>query len=178
MEKIYTAKQLEEAKGLAYEELDPVTVDVKSVFAGSSEAVKAVNKEEDISYEASKEENEAEEAYDENDPALTCAKIQRATAYLTNVLKALGLEKFEINPVKKGDMVILDIGGEDGFLCHSPVPYHFGGQQRGRELLPLKHRLLRLPRQEEGNPGGSCRKDRKKGIEAGQTCGLGAYEPL
>lgn len=148
MEKIYTAKQLEEAKELAYEEFEtlgadrddvaitileqpvkklfgtkgeyrikaewnPVTVDVKSVFAGSSEAVKAVNKEEDISYEASKEENEAEEAYDENDPALTCAKIQRATAYLTNVLKALGLEKFEINPVKKGDMVILDIEGED-----------------------------------------------------------------
>ncbi len=52
-------------------------------------------------------------AGDENDPALTCAKIQRATKYLTNVLNALGLEGFEIKPVKSGDMVVLDIEGDN-----------------------------------------------------------------
>ncbi|MCM1298895.1 MAG: KH domain-containing protein, partial [[Eubacterium] siraeum] len=145
MEKIFTAKQLEEAKELAYSDFEaqgadrddvaitileqpvkklfgtkgeykikaewnPVTVDVKSVFANSSEAAR---EEAPASSESLRQESDTAQEQDENDPALTCAKIQRATAYLTSVLKALGLEGFEIRTVKKGDMVILDIEGED-----------------------------------------------------------------
>lgn len=99
-------------------EWNRVEVDVKSVFASSSEAVR--NEEEntakpaDISPEYQPTQTAAADSEtDENDPALTCAKIQRATAYLTTVLKKLGTESFSINPVKKGDSVVLDIEGDD-----------------------------------------------------------------
>lgn len=145
MEKIYTAKLLEEAKEQAYREFEaegadrdeieitileqPVKklfgtkgeykikaewtpiedeVDIKSVFAASPEAVKTetpVYREAAVSAPA--------ETDEENDPALTCAKIQRATKYLTEVLQKLGIEDFRINPVKKGEMVVLDIEGND-----------------------------------------------------------------
>lgn len=146
MEKIYTAKLLEDAKELAYNDFEaqgadrddvaitileqpvkklfgtkgeykikaewnPINVDVKSVFADidiEEDAEKDSEQTDDYEYEA-----KDSAANDENDPALTCAKIQRATKYLTNVLNALGLEGFEIKPVKSGDMVVLDIEGEN-----------------------------------------------------------------
>lgn len=149
MEKIYSAKLLEDAKEQAYREFEaegadrdeiditileqpvkklfgtkgefkikaewnPVEVDVKSVFAASVEAVK--EKDEPAPAHASvdidKPKAEASEN-NENDPALTCAKIQRATAYITNVLQKLGIENFTVNPVKNGDSVVLDIEGDD-----------------------------------------------------------------
>lgn len=145
MEKIYTAKLLEEAKEQAYSEFEaqgadrdeveitileqpvkklfgtkgeykikaewnPVEdeVDIKSVFSSSAD-------EEKEEAPAVRESSSAEEAESEGeeDPALTCAKIQRATKYLTEVLQKLGIEDFNINPVKKGDMVVLDIEGND-----------------------------------------------------------------
>ena len=39
-------------------------------------------------------------------------KVRSAIEYLTNVLHALGLEKFEITPVKRDGNVVLDITGE------------------------------------------------------------------
>lgn len=145
MEKIYTAKLLEEAKEQAYSEFEaqgadrdeveitileqpvkklfgtkgefkikaewnPVEdeVDIKSVFSSPSDEEKkeAPAVRESSSYDEAESEGE-------EDPALTCAKIQRATKYLTEVLQKLGIEDFKINPVKKGDMVVLDIEGND-----------------------------------------------------------------
>lgn len=145
MEKIYTAKLLEEAKEQAYSEFEaqgadrdeveitileqpvkklfgtkgefkikaewnPVEdeVDIKSVFSSPSDE----EKEEAPAVRESSSYDEAE-SEGEEDPALTCAKIQRATKYLTEVLQKLGIEDFKINPVKKGDMVVLDIEGND-----------------------------------------------------------------
>lgn len=150
MEKIYSAKLLEDAKEQAYREFEaegadrdeiditileqpvkklfgtkgeykikaewnPVEVDVKSVFAASVEAVKEKNEPAPAHVDADKPEAAKAEApvNDENDPALTCAKIQRATAYITNVLQKLGIENFTVNPVKNGDSVVLDIEGDD-----------------------------------------------------------------
>lgn len=151
MEKIYSAKLLEDAKEQAYKDFEaegadrdeieitileqpvkklfgtkgefkikaewtPVEVDVKSVFAASSEAVKeetpavAAAPAADKTTEADTV-RESEE--DGEDPALTCAKIQRATVYLTEVLKKLGIEEFTITPVKRGETVVLDIEGSD-----------------------------------------------------------------
>ena len=39
-------------------------------------------------------------------------KVQTAIGYLTDVLKALGLDGFTITPYKRGGMVVLDISGE------------------------------------------------------------------
>lgn len=137
MEKIFTAKLLEDAKEQAYREFEeqgadrdeveitileqpvkklfgskgdykisavwnPVEVNLKEVFGSSDEQNETAEK-------AAVEESEAVE----NDPALTCAKIQRATKYLSGVLTALGLENFSINPVKKGETVVLDIEGDN-----------------------------------------------------------------
>lgn len=140
MEKIFTAKLLEDAKEQAYREFEeqgadrdeveitileqpvkklfgtkgeykisavwnPVEVNLKEVFGndGEDEAKETVSV--DVVNSADSE--------SENDPALTCAKIQRATKYLTRVLTCLGLEGFTITPVKKGDTVVLDIEGEN-----------------------------------------------------------------
>ena len=147
MERIYTAKLLEDAKEQAYKEFEaegadrdeveitileqpvkklfgtkgeykisaswtPVEVDVKEVFKSS-----AYSSNDD---EAEEENDEIEsvtaaqtEDGGENDPALTCAKIRRATKYLTRVLELLGCSDFTITPVKKGDLVVLDIEGEN-----------------------------------------------------------------
>lgn len=150
MEKIYSAKLLEDAKEQAYREFEaegadrdevditileqpvkklfgtkgefkikaewnPVEVDVKSVFAASVEAVKEKDEPAPANVDIDKPKAEKVEASDndENDPALTCAKIQRATAYITNVLQKLGIESFTVNPVKNGDSVVLDIEGDD-----------------------------------------------------------------
>lgn len=39
-------------------------------------------------------------------------KVQTAIKYLTDVFHALGLEKFEITPIKRGGSIVLDISGE------------------------------------------------------------------
>ena len=154
MEKIYSAKLLEDAKEQAYKEFEaegadrdeiditileqpvkklfgtkgefkikaewnPVEVDVKSVFAASVEAVKEEKEKEaepapaPVDFDKPQAEKAEETNNGENDPALTCSKIQRATAYLTAVLQKLGIESFTINPVKNGDSVVLDIEGDD-----------------------------------------------------------------
>lgn len=154
MEKIYSAKLLEDAKEQAYKEFEaegadrdeiditileqpvkklfgtkgefkikaewnPVEVDVKSVFAASVEAVKEEKEKEaepapaPVDFDKPQAEKAKEANNSESDPALTCAKIQRATAYLTAVLQKLGIESFTINPVKNGDSVVLDIEGDD-----------------------------------------------------------------
>lgn len=154
MEKIYSAKLLEDAKEQAYKEFEaegadrdeiditileqpvkklfgtkgefkikaewnPVEVDVKSVFAASVEAVKEEKEKESepapapVDFDKPQAEKAEEANNGESDPALTCAKIQRATAYLTAVLQKLGIESFTINPVKNGDSVVLDIEGDD-----------------------------------------------------------------
>lgn len=153
MERIYSAKQLEDAKKQAYEEFEaegaerdeieftileqpvkklfstkgeyrikaewnPVEVDVKSVFASSVEAVREEEKgkkadPEPVGAAETEREDKSSASEKAEDPALTCAKIQRATAYLTDVLKKLGMENFSITPVKRGETVVLDIEGSD-----------------------------------------------------------------
>ncbi len=95
----------------------PVEVDVKSVFASSPDS----GDEEEIR-ETAKADNDDEEDYsnavedggiETDDPALSCAKIKRATKYLTSVLEHLGCSGFTITPVKQGDLVVLDIEGDN-----------------------------------------------------------------
>lgn len=143
MERTYTAKLLEDAKEQAYREFEaegadrdeveitileqpvkklfgtkgeykisaswtPVEVDVKEVFKSSIYS----DAEDEAEDSADAAEGETEEG-GENDPALTCAKIRRATKYLITVLELLGCSGFTITPVKKGDLVVLDIEGEN-----------------------------------------------------------------
>ena len=136
MEKTYTAKLLEEAKEQAYREFEEMGADrdevqitileqpVKKLFGSKgdykisavwepigAEAVKAAPVQSIADDEEQPPVPEAMEADD--DTILNCAKIQRATKYLTSVLTALGTENFTIEPVRKGDMVILNIVGDN-----------------------------------------------------------------
>ncbi|MBD5080929.1 MAG: KH domain-containing protein [Ruminococcaceae bacterium] len=156
MEKIFTAKLLEDAKEQAYLEFEeqgadrdeveitileqpvkklfgtkgeykikaewnPVEVNIKEVFGTADEeeekaedSVSAPAVESAVSLPVDTADNDNGGDNDnDKDRALTCAKIQRATAYLTKVLTGLGLEGFTITPIKKGDTVILDIEGEN-----------------------------------------------------------------
>ncbi|MDE7280377.1 MAG: protein jag [Ruminiclostridium sp.] len=152
MEKIFTAKLLEDAKEQAYREFEeqgadrdeveitileqpvkklfgtkgeykikaewnPVEVNIKEVFGTADDDSREDEKAEEresLHYAESAVSLPVDDASDnDSDPALTCAKIQRATAYLTRVLTGLGLEGFTITPVKKGDTVVLDIEGEN-----------------------------------------------------------------
>ena len=138
MEKIYTAKLLEEAKEQAYREFEEMGADrdevqitileqpVKKLFGSkgdykisaawepigaenAKETAAPVHYEEDVKEQPAAAANET----DDDDAILNCAKIQRATKYLTSVLTALGTENFTIEPVRKGDMVILNIAGDN-----------------------------------------------------------------
>ena len=134
MEKIYTAKLLEEAEEQAYREFEEMGADrdevqitileqpVKKLFGSKGdykisavwepiieETIKVVQNADDDEQQAVSP--AAAEADDET--VLNCAKIQRATKYLNSVLKALGIESFTIRPVRKGDMVILNIEGDN-----------------------------------------------------------------
>ena len=132
MEKIYTAKLLDEAKEQAYSEFEALGADrdevqitileqpVKKLF-GSKGDYRISAKWEPVGVEPAADEP-AEETDDtvqtaaqemDDDTILNCAKIQRATKYLTQVLKALDTEDFTIQPVRKGDMVILNIVGDN-----------------------------------------------------------------
>lgn len=143
MERTYTAKLLEDAKEQAYKEFEaegadrdeveitileqpvkklfgtkgeykisaawnPVEVDVKEVFKSAYDDNDDDDAEDEDIFESS-----GTAAEGEDDPALTCAKIRRATKYLTAVLELLGCSDFTITPVKKGDLVVLDIEGEN-----------------------------------------------------------------
>ena len=139
MQKEYTAKLLEEAKEQAYREFEEMGADrdevqitileqpVKKLF-GSKGDYKISAVWEPIGTETVKaaaaplhtaDSYEEEQVVDpkaaeaDDDTILNCAKIQRATKYLTSVLTALGTENFSIQPVRKGDMVILNIVGEN-----------------------------------------------------------------
>lgn len=138
MEKIYSAKLLEEAKEQAYSEFEALGADrdevqitileqpVKKLFGSKGDykisavwepiGTEAVVKEPAVSSEQDTVEDTrpAAAAQDvDDDTILNCAKIQRATKYLTQVLKTLGIEDFTIEPVRKGDMVILNIAGDN-----------------------------------------------------------------
>lgn len=63
--------------------------------------------DEDISADED-ERGELPEDFDVN----KSVKVQTAIKYLTDVLKALGLENFAITPIKKNGNVVLDISGE------------------------------------------------------------------
>ncbi len=132
MEKIFTAKTVDEAKELAAQEYG-VTVDEidfeileqprKGLFGLKGEArVNAV-------YNAPVEETVASEPTEE--PAVTAiddeetegelpadfdiessAKVKAAKQYLTDVLHALKLENFEITAIRKDNNIVLDISGE------------------------------------------------------------------
>ena len=142
MEKEFTAKTVEEAKALAEQEFgvsaDEIEFEImeqprKSLFGGlKGEArVKAIYDpseekpveraftppEEDTDDAASDPGDIAEEIDEDGElPAnfdvSRSLKVRSAIEYLTNVLHALGLEKFEITPIKRDGNVVLDITGE------------------------------------------------------------------
>lgn len=98
---------------------------VKAIYSPSEEkpgesAPAAYEKEEsedDVEAEAdSYDESESytEEGNDlpENFDVSSSLKVRSAIEYLTSVLRALGLEKFEITPIKRDGNVVLDITGE------------------------------------------------------------------
>ncbi len=93
---------------------NPVEVNLKEVFGNDTDNAEETSDEENAGSAVNTEyaQDIGADASDENDPVLTCAKIQRATKYLTRVLNRLGLENFTIKPVKKGETVVLDIEGD------------------------------------------------------------------
>lgn len=135
MVKEFTAKTLDDAKALAAQEfgvsVDEIDFEIleqprKGLFGMKGEArVKAIYEaptvEEEIPVEAVEEaapEAFEDDAADEN-TALpedfdidSSLKVKAAKQYLTDVLHALGLENFEITPIKKDGNVVLDISGE------------------------------------------------------------------
>lgn len=131
MEKIYTGKLLEEAEEQAYSEFEALGADrdevqitildqpVKKLFGTKGEFKISAKWEPAEEAEAAPAdyddaEDKSEAPADADDEAvLNCAKIKRATAYLNNVLTALGVEKFAVEPVRNGDMVVLNITGEN-----------------------------------------------------------------
>lgn len=93
---------------------NPVEVNLKEVFGNDTDNADEKDDEENVTSAVNVDYSQeaGADANDENDPALTCAKIQRATKYLTQVLNCLGLENFTIKPIKKGETVVLDIEGD------------------------------------------------------------------
>lgn len=140
MEKEFTAKTLEEAKALAAAEFgaseDDIEFEVleqpkKTLFGLRGEAkVKAIYEapaavEEPAQSEQYPGDEEPEETGAPDDeqsddteklPAnfdvSSSLKVKTAIEYLTDVLHALGLESFEITPVKRDNNVVLNITGE------------------------------------------------------------------
>lgn len=93
------------AKWEPLEQLDEDAVPAETVVPAEIEEAPA---------DYGEDEDKAEDAAHLDDEAiLGCAKIKRATAYLNNVLSALGVKNFAIEPIKKGDMVVLNITGDD-----------------------------------------------------------------
>lgn len=141
MEKEFRAKTVDEAKALAAQEFgvsaDEIDFDIleqprKTLFGGlkGEAVVKAFYEpvqetvsaavydgKEDSSNEAAASDDEKEDSEEygelpEDFDVAKSVKVQTAIKYLTDVLKGLGLDDFEINPVKRDGNVILDITGE------------------------------------------------------------------
>lgn len=141
MEKEFRAKTVDEAKALAAQEFgvsaDEIDFDIleqprKTLFGGlkGEAVVKAFYEpvqetvsaavydgKEDSSNEAAASDDEKEDSEEygelpEDFDVAKSVKVQTAIKYLTDVLKGLGLDDFEINPIKRDGNVILDITGE------------------------------------------------------------------
>lgn len=141
MEKEFRAKTVDEAKALAAQEFgvsaDEIDFDIleqprKTLFGGlkGEAVVKAFYEpvqetvsaavydgKEDSSDEAAASDDEKEDSEEygelpEDFDVAKSVKVQTAIKYLTDVLKGLGLDDFEINPIKRDGNVILDITGE------------------------------------------------------------------
>lgn len=140
MEKEFRAKTVDEAKALAAQEfgvsVDEIDFDIleqpkKSLFGYKGEArlVASYTTEhpaeeaceeahaaaddtadaaEASEVDTDEEAGELPEDFDVN----SSAKVKLAVEYLTDVLKALGMENFTITPVKREGNVVLDIAGE------------------------------------------------------------------
>lgn len=139
MEKIYTGKVLEELKALAYTEITALGVSerditievleepVKKLFGKKGDyKIKAVyelidnNTVSEPSAAEIKEESVASAAPVSSDNAApadvsssdNAEKISLAVSYIEKVLKALGVENFNVNVIEKEDITVLDIVGE------------------------------------------------------------------
>ena len=133
MEKIFTAKTVDEAKLLAAQEFgvsaDEIDFEIleqprKGLFGMKGEAkvnavytAPAVEEKTDAAAQesdsASFEEDEADAAELPADFDIeNSAKVKAAKQYLTDVLHALKLENFEIKALRKDNNVVLDISGE------------------------------------------------------------------
>lgn len=141
MEKEFRAKTVDEAKALAAQEFgvsaDEIDFDIleqprKTLFGGlkGEAVVKAFYEpvqetvsaavydgKEDSSNEAAASDDEKEDSEEygelpEDFDVAKSVKVQTAIKYLTDVLKGLGLDDFEINPIKRDGNVIIDITGE------------------------------------------------------------------
>ncbi len=132
MEKIFTAKTVDEAKALAAAEygvsVDEIDFEIleqpkKSLFGTKGEAklnavynppVQAAQEEpaEEEAAPVSYEEDEAEGELPADFSIESSAKVKTAIQYLTDVLHALGLDGFTITPIRKDNNVVLDISGD------------------------------------------------------------------
>lgn len=131
MEKIYSAKTLDAAKEMAFAEFSAQGIDadsidfeileqpVKKLFGMKGEfKIKAIAAEPaqaaaPAAAEAPAEEASAPIAAEASEKiSVDSEKVKTAIAYLTKVLTALGVENFSINPIDKGDIIVLDIVGD------------------------------------------------------------------
>ena len=138
MQKEFKAKTIEDAKALAAQEFgvsaDEIDFDIleqpkKGLFGMKGEArvlasyeapveeavqeAAPVQEASDDVCEACAEEDEgAEGDLPEDFDVNSSEKVKAAVQYLGDVLRALGLEKFEITPIKRDGNVVLDITGE------------------------------------------------------------------
>lgn len=140
MEKEFTAKTLDEAKALAAQEFgvsaDEIDFELldqpkKGLFGALKGAYKVKAVYEAPAQSGAEEEEEPEtgeetvESVQDEEAAETdggelpedfdvssSLKVKTAIEYLTDVLHALGLEKFEITPIKRDGNVVLNITGE------------------------------------------------------------------
>ncbi len=132
MEKIYSAKTLDAAKEMAFAEFSAQGIDadsidfeileqpVKKLFGTKGEFKIKATAAEPAETPAAAPSAETAPA-EETAPAAAAAgekisvdseKVKTAIAYLTKVLTALGVENFSINPIDKGDIIVLDIVGD------------------------------------------------------------------
>ena len=132
MEKIFTAKTVEEAKALAAQEfgvsVEEIEFDIieqprKGLFGLKGEAKlnavynAPVEEEEPVAAAeepaaASFDEDEGESELPADFDIESSAKVKAAKQYLTDVLHALKLENFEITAIRKDNNVVLDISGD------------------------------------------------------------------
>ena len=89
------------AKPAAVEEYD------EEEQAGEARAESSADADDELDYGASKG-GELPEDFDVN----SSLKVKSAIEYLTDVLRALGLENFEITPIKREGSIVLDITGD------------------------------------------------------------------